>query len=886
MLRVCLVGSKRARIQTESMLGADAWPMMGREIELDLIAGVIGSTRGAGGVAITGAMGVGKSRLASEALAGCKPASVRRVAGSSAAQGIPLGAFVRWLPPDAANPLHATNQVIAELVDRTPGQRCCVVVDDAHLLDDTSAFMLEQLIDRRLADVVLTVTSGVAVSDAVAALWRDGRLHRVEVPPLDRAECAELLERVLGGPVDPVSERQLWSLTRGNCRFLRHIIEQEVHTGRLRRNHGTWSWTAGAAVPSAVCELIEHRLGDLPEAVAETVDLLSVAEPLPPQLLVDLVGAAPMEEAERRCLITVEDGDNPMVHLAHPLYGKVRQLKAGHIRLRRLRGILASRLDAAGDPSCVLRRGALLLESDIAVSADDMLSATEAALWHGDSALALRFADAALSAGGGWRASLARAEALTMAGRLSEAHSTLAVDDAPPDADVELSVSIAKAFFLQRQTKEAGSALQWGQSRPGCASVGTGQVQAMRAFLAACACDLGVAGTSADAALGCVDLPDLSALLAITAEVIAKGETGRVDELEATVKRAHALDTRSTATSYVRFLLAEAHSSALQLAGYPDDALALIDGLMDDDQPPDVHRWLTMMTGSVSLASGEVDTAVKQLRDALSPAIPSFLGGWLYRYDIDLAIAHAIRGESDAAKQRLDRIESSPHPDLAFTEPLEMLARAWISASMGAVKRAIAEARAAAVTAATLGLPAREVLCLQTATRFGDDTTVARLDELVHVVAGRRAAVAAAHASALAAGDGDGLMAASGRYIQMGDALSALDAAAQAATVFRRAGLRGSALNATGRAHAMAKLCGDVHTPAVVDAAAPPVFTGREREVIMLVGSGLTNREIAERLQLSIRTVEGHLYRAAGRVGARDRNELARTIGDALAVPA
>jgi DNA-binding NarL/FixJ family response regulator len=58
------------------------------------------------------------------------------------------------------------------------------------------------------------------------------------------------------------------------------------------------------------------------------------------------------------------------------------------------------------------------------------------------------------------------------------------------------------------------------------------------------------------------------------------------------------------------------------------------------------------------------------------------------------------------------------------------------------------------------------------------------------------------------------------------------------------------------------------------------------REVVMLARGGLTNRQIAERLQLSVRTVEGHLYRAAVRVGARDRNELARAIGDALAISA
>jgi DNA-binding NarL/FixJ family response regulator len=55
---------------------------------------------------------------------------------------------------------------------------------------------------------------------------------------------------------------------------------------------------------------------------------------------------------------------------------------------------------------------------------------------------------------------------------------------------------------------------------------------------------------------------------------------------------------------------------------------------------------------------------------------------------------------------------------------------------------------------------------------------------------------------------------------------------------------------------------------------------------VMLAGNGLTNREIAERLQLSVRTVEGHIYRAAGRVGARDRCELARVIGHAMAASA
>ena len=215
-----------------------------------------------------------------------------------------------------------------------------------------------------------------------------------------------------------------------------------------------------------------------------------------------------------------------------------------------------------------------------------------------------------------------------------------------------------------------------------------------------------------------------------------------------------------------------------------------------------------------------------------------------------------------------------------------MLATAWVSAAAGAVTRAIAEARSAAVTAASRGQPAREVLCLQTATRFGGTTTVTRLGELVRVVGGARVQVAVQHAAALAVGDGDELMAASDAYEQTGDLLAAIDAAAQASVALRHVDRRGSVLGATNRARELACRCGDVHTPALSDAAAPAVFTGRMREVVTLAGSGLSNREIAERLQLSVRTVEGHMYRAAGRVGARDRNELARAIGQALATPA
>ena len=52
-------------------------------------------------------------------------------------------------------------------------------------------------------------------------------------------------------------------------------------------------------------------------------------------------------------------------------------------------------------------------------------------------------------------------------------------------------------------------------------------------------------------------------------------------------------------------------------------------------------------------------------------------------------------------------------------------------------------------------------------------------------------------------------------------------------------------------------------------------LTEREREVLALVGQGLNNAEIAERLWVSVRTVEGHLYQAFAKLGVTSRADLA-----------
>ena len=51
-------------------------------------------------------------------------------------------------------------------------------------------------------------------------------------------------------------------------------------------------------------------------------------------------------------------------------------------------------------------------------------------------------------------------------------------------------------------------------------------------------------------------------------------------------------------------------------------------------------------------------------------------------------------------------------------------------------------------------------------------------------------------------------------------------------------------------------------------------LTGREREVVAMVGRGLSNHEIADALYLSPLTVKTHVSRAMTKLYARDRAQL------------
>ena len=802
---------------------------------------------------------------------------MRWAIATSSARTLPLGAFASWTGSTSGDNLQLVRGVIESLTSTSPGTGVVVGVDDAHLLDDLSTFVLHQIVQRGAAKVVLTVRDGEPVPTGLQDIWKVGQFDRLDLQPLSREETTTLLATTLGGLLDPDAAHRLWELTRGNVLYLRNIVEQEVGDGRLERQHGCWRWIGDPVVPTGLVELIESRIGALPPAVGDVIDALAVGEPIELGSLTRITDPAAVEEADVHGLITLEPaGRRVEVRLAHPLYGEVRRRRAPPTRLRRLRGLIAAELAASADRDdkrVVVRRATLSLDSDLEPDADLLTQAARGAVWLMDLPLADRLADAAIRSLGGAEANFIRAVVLSSLSRGQEADAILA--DIPTGELTD--ANHARLAFLRATNRLFALADPAGAKKVIEEAAPTTPPQArscIDAFLTVYWATMGKPAAAIESSknFSWDQLPDLiAARVTAWALTVAFGKAGRTTEAVAAAEAGYPVAIRALV------VIADAHVGALLLSGRMADAQEKADFLSGRAAvAPGVGQLLSApVAARAALGAGRLHTACSLLVPIVEAVFASDeTNGWGYRCQLPLTIALAMRGSVENATAALATVERLRHPSWRYLDYEYALAHAWVAACQGAVSEAIKILLSAAETASANGQFAAEVMCLQTATQFGDRSTEPRLRELAAIVEGPRAGLAARFAAALRAGDGAGLAAVSQDFERMGDLVAAVDAAAHAAIAYRCQDLRGSALGCSARADALAEQCGGARTPALRQASERLPLTDREREIVMLIGQGLSNREVAARLTLSIRTVEGHIYRATAKTGATSRAEL------------
>lgn len=857
------------------------WPLIGRGDELEAITRAARASGARGnGIVLSGVAGVGKTRLASEALAACGPRNARRrwIIGTASARSVPLGAFADIATDFGPDPLRRVREVIGGLMG--DGDRAVILgVDDAHLLDELSAFAVHQLVTRRLATVILTIRSGEPAPDAITAIWKDRHLERREIEPLSLLDTTQLIERVLDGPVHSLCARRLWQYTQGNVLYLHHLLDSEVRAGRIARRSGIWLWDGQPELSPTLLDLIGARVGRAPESALGVLDALAVCEPLDADTLASLVSPDALEKAESVGLVHIDAGVHPAsVRLAHPMFGEVR--RTGAHSLRRLRGRIAAELagKATMDPRDLVRRAMLTLESDLTVDPWLLLAAAGAAMQLLDLNLAETLAERAVADGGGPDAKIVHAMALTWQERGTDAEKAFAelADEmsGPARAQVAIPRAINFALFLSqpaRAERELDDALNTDdESVRSMADTCRALIEMVRGRASA---NVG----RADAILANPPANDLAHMVAIGTLIGGFGDLGRIDEVEAWAKRGYDLAERSPEVSHLRFRLAQLEVSAYTIVGCLTLSDATVARIRDDTlDVPYEQSFHLFLAGMSAVSRGLLATASRALRESV--AILGSGGSGRMASEIArswLAIIDSMSGRPAEARGEFEAIDRRGRdPEAHLWDSEESLAEAWVCAAEGAISQAVSIARKAATSEVRLNRPAREVCLLQAATQFGDHTTAPRLAVLADQVQGPRVQAAAAHAVALSAKSGEALSKAARMYEEFGDRIAAADAAAQAVVAYQNAGLRGAALTASATARRLADECEGAQTPALRAATVPITVTVRQREIISLAAMGMSNNEIAERLSMSVRSVQGHLFRASQRVGVNGRDEL------------
>lgn len=865
------------------------WALTGRSEELRVVDAALDDPASSG-IIVRGAAGVGKSRLAHEALdrARSRGWQTRWLGGTLSARTIPLGAMSDWVGPVVADDLEVVRTVIEGLTSAAAGAPVVICIDDVGLLDDLSTFVVHQIVRRGTAKVVLTVRDGDPVGVATQEVWKGGNFEQLHLQPLSREEAASVVSDALGGRLGPDSVERLWLLTQGNVLYLRNIVDHEVAGGRLAQQGGVWRWVGEPVIPPGLVEMIEARLGSLSDAVSDAVDVLAVAEPLDLATLTGIIGSAAVEDADVRGLITV---DNQLrVRLAHPLYGEVRRARAAPTRLRRLRGLVATQLgsiDGAEDVQSVVRRAALGVDSDLVPDPELLTAAAHGAVSLADMPLADRLADAAIRAGAGAEAYFTRSWVLAWS---NPEAADVVLTSVPPDL-------LSEEDDVLRACYRTG-VLLWGLADPDGAKRVIDEVAQrgstphqdwLEALYITYWTSMAKPATALRSAPSVVldELPAQLGAFTSWAMGLAYGDSGHTTDALNTFETGYGIVARNRQAPHLRYLIGDGHVGALLQAGRIHEADRLAEQLcLHSADLPGAAQLLTAATaGRAALGAGRIDEA----HALLAPAIEVFfvmgdVNGLGYRYQIVDTIALAMGGAIEECAAALAHLEQHRYASYGSVDYERDLARAWVSANQGIVTEAIAHCLAGANKARENGQFAAEVMCLQTATQFGDRSCGSRLLELTAVVEGPRVGLAARLAAALSTGDAPAIAAASEGFEAIGDLVAAVDASAHAARIYRQQDRRGSALGCSTRAEALAARCGLI-TPALRQASERLPLTDREREIVMLIGQRLSTPAIAERLTLSRRTVESHIYRAMAKTGVATREQLAALLPPGKAPP-
>jgi DNA-binding CsgD family transcriptional regulator len=815
--------------------------------------------------------------------------------------------------------LHGLYWLCANLAAAAP---LFLVVDDAHWADAASvrylAFLLTRLDELDVALVVATRPHEVGTNaELLTRLTTDSSADVIPLAPLTRAAVAQLLEAELGRAPAPDVVDTCLRVTQG-----RPFLVRELVTALSEQGIGNGVETVGRSVRLRLARLPEDA-GRLARALAvlERSDLLQAAR---------LAGLEELEAADAADLLAtagILEPGRPLTFV-HPLvrdgiYSELptAERAEGHRRAAEL---------FAGQPGADARVAEHLLVSEISGdhwAVEQLVAAARAARKQGApdseavflrralaeppppgdrSALLLDLGMAEASAGlAGWpehlqqavdtapgaeaagEAAMVLAHALSRAHRYPEAVEVLdrassALDSCPDELALQLDAA-AVLPALNDPVTAPSVGLRYETLRERAA----GDPAAPREVLAAVAFISVLSNEPAE--IGA----DLATRALLAQDSARPGSKGRPWFSFA------AWFSQTTFS----LLLAERYAEVRPLldasiaqARITGDGGRLAVGLRD-------RGWLALRRGDLSAAEGDARTALAATELPAPPIYRLMNGALLTNTLVD-------QGELDAAEAALAPFDSEAESGLASAWGLRF-ARGRVRAAQGRVAEGLEDflGLGADLTRAMISCPSylpwrSEASLAQLA--LGDRESAARLAEEELALAqafgtSRAIGVAKRAAGIVAGGERGGLLLRQAiDALERGDAkLERARASADLGAMLRRRNRRTEArellreaLDAARGAgarplaeYAETELRATGARPRRVVLSGLDSLTASERRVAEFAGQGLSNREIAQTLFVTARTVEGHLTSVFRKLQVNSRDELPAALAGGSSVP-
>jgi DNA-binding CsgD family transcriptional regulator/tetratricopeptide (TPR) repeat protein len=808
-----------------------------------------------------------------------------RAASLATARAIPFGAIAHLLPKgaDPGSPVALFAQFVEHyLADE---ERIVVFIDDLHLLDATSWVLIGQLLDSGRAFLIGTLRTGPFPGGPATTSARADQC-RIDLVEFSLDMVHSLLHRVLGGPVEPGMAVQLHQVSGGVLLFLRELVQGAMATGALIGDGGMWRLTGPPMGTPRLDEVIERHLSAVSDDDRQVLEVISLCAPMGTHGL----DPAALSRLERAKLIHIQAEQRRVtVSIAHPLYGEILRSKIPqHVRqgiltdhARRIQGTgMRRREDRLQVTMC-------LLNATGTAAPDLLVQAARQARFARDfeSMLHLSSALARTDRGAGPR--MLRGEALYELGRFDEADTELReAASAAADDDEYLM-----ATLLHTQS------LAWGAARMNEAIVvnqaawerltARGARDALTVDRTAIFVHIGDVGRALPLLPSLANITDpRTRVMSLPPRAVALVDSGRVGEALEVTRDAYAEHARIPAVTAAAHpaLQHAARVYALVESGQVADARQLGERAYREaaaDKALIAQLWIAIEIGRTELVSGMMACARTWFTTAATLATDHGFRSASWAAFAGLALAAAGMGDlpllDEAWRQCRDLSpEGERRADVAAVPGWRLAARGRLREAREALGHAVDLAR-------ETGSLITEARLLTDIARLGDPSGARRrLAELATQTDGALTSVRATFADALSARNPGRLEEVARRLEAMGVLLLAAEARTRAAELYTsERGVR-KAKAALQRARQLAATCEGASTAVLSFATDEAPLTAREREIAILAMQGLSSKELAEQLVLSVRTVDNHLQRIYRKTGIRRRKDLIKILQPGL----